>query len=274
MRERHALAQELGLAIAAGELSLVYQPFFDTATLTVAGYEALLRWTHPERGAVSPSTFIPIAEECGLIVPISLWVLRTACAEAATWTNPLVVAVNLSPAHFLKEDVADRIEAVLQETGLDAARLDLEITEGVLMADTERALETLTRLRKLGVTLTMDDFGTGYSSLSYLKKFPFDKLKIDRSFIRDLDEDANAQPIVQAIIAMSQSLRLQVTAEGVETARQLDYLREEGCRFVQGFLLGRPERQSQIRWNTRPAGWDPELLRPATEPAPLAATGD
>jgi EAL domain-containing protein (putative c-di-GMP-specific phosphodiesterase class I) len=274
LRERHALAQELGVAIAAGELSLVYQPFFDTQTLEVAGYEALLRWSNPERGDVSPATFIPIAEDCGLIVPISQWVLRTACAEAATWTNPLTIAVNLSPAQFVQEDVADRIHAVLNETGLDPARLELEITEGVLMGDTERALDTLTRLRELGVTLTMDDFGTGYSSLSYLKKFPFDKLKIDRSFIRDLDDDENAQPIVQTIIAMSQSLRLQVTAEGVETTRQLGYLREEGCRFVQGFLLGRPDHASQIRWNTRPGGWEPDLLLPAPEPAKLLAAGN
>jgi diguanylate cyclase len=272
LRERHAMAQDLGLAIRAGEFSLVYQPFFDTQTLEVAGYEALLRWTHPERGAVSPATFIPIAEECGLILPLSLWVLRTACAEAATWTRPLVIAVNLSPAQFVQEDVAGRVDAVLRETGLAPARLELEITEGVLMDDTERALDMLTRLRAMGVMLTMDDFGTGYSSLSCLKKFPFDKLKIDGSFIRDLDEEEDAQPIVQAIIAMSRSLHLEVTAEGVETARQLSYLREEGCRFVQGFLVGRPHHASQIRWNTRPVGWDPAGLAPP-EPMKLSAAG-
>ncbi|MBS0641852.1 MAG: EAL domain-containing protein, partial [Proteobacteria bacterium] len=270
VRERQALAHDLGVALAEHQFSLAYQPFFDAQTLTVVGYEALLRWSHPVLGAIPPARFIPIAEECGLIVPISHWVLRTACAEAATWTNPLSISINLSPAQFLQEDVAERVKSVLEETGLAPGRLELEITEGVTMADTQRALEMLRALRRLGVKLSMDDFGTGYSSLSYLRRFPFDKLKIDRSFIRDLDENEDAQPIVQAIIALSRSLRLEVTAEGVETERQLAYLRDSGCCYVQGYLLGLPEPAAQIHGTTRSAGSAPDRLPVSRAPGPPA----
>ena len=245
LRERRALEGDLRIALVEGQLSLAYQPFFHGATLEIAGYEALLRWNHPSRGLIAPADFIPIAEKCGLIVPIGQWVLRTACVEAASWDRPLVVAVNLSPIQF-GASIAPTVDAVLRETGLQPSLLELEITEGVLIGDTQNALQTLTALKALGVTLAMDDFGTGYSSLSYLKKFPFDKLKIDRSFVRDLDEGSDGNSIVQAIIALSRSLRLEVTAEGVETAYQLAVLRAAGCTFVQGFLLGRPVGAHQI----------------------------
>ncbi len=245
LQERRALEGDLRVALVEGQLLLAYQPFFHGATLEIAGYEALLRWDHPTRGLISPADFIPVAERCGLIVPIGQWVLRTACIEAISWDQPLVVAVNLSPAQF-GAGVALTVDAVLRETGLSPSRLELEITEGVLIGDTQNALRTLTALKALGVTLAMDDFGTGYSSLSYLKKFPFDKLKIDRSFVRDLDEGAAGDSIVQAIIALAHSLRLAVTAEGVETAHQLAVLQAAGCSFVQGFLLGRPISAKQI----------------------------
>jgi len=255
LRERRALEDDLHVALAERQFVLTYQPFFRTATLEVAGYEALVRWDHPTRGRISPSDFIPIAEECDLIIPIGQWVLETACAEAASWDRPLVIAVNLSPAQLGQARIVETVKTVLRETGLSPTRLELEITEGVLIGDTQHALATLTALKALGVTLAMDDFGTGYSSLSYLKKFPFDKLKIDRSFIRDLDDDADGEPIVQAIIALSRSLRLEVTAEGVETSRQLVLLQAEGCAFVQGFLLGRPMSALQIGHNNAGPSW-------------------
>ncbi|WP_428487507.1 bifunctional diguanylate cyclase/phosphodiesterase [Rhodopila sp.] len=246
LRDRRALERDLRVAVAKRQLYLAYQPFYDALTLRVAGYEALLRWNHPLRGNVSPAEFIPIAEESGLIVPIGQFVLETACAEAASWSRPLVIAVNLSPAQLAQGRIVATVDAVLHDSGLDPSLLELEITEGVLMDDTEQALTTLMALKERGVTLAMDDFGTGYSSLSYLKKFPFDKLKIDRSFVRDLDDNANGEPIVAAIIALSRSLRLEVTAEGVETPRQLALLRAERCAFIQGFLLGRPMLANQI----------------------------
>jgi diguanylate cyclase len=239
LRERRALEGDLRTALVEEQFFLMYQPFFHGDTLKIAGYEALLRWNHPTRGLISPADFIPVAERCGLIVPIGQWVLRSACVEAASWDRPLLLAVNLSPAQF-GTSIAPVVDAVLRETGLEPSLLELEITEGVLIGDTLNALQTLTALKALGVTLAMDDFGTGYSSLSYLKKFPFDKLKIDRSFVRDLDDGSDGKSIVQAIIALSSSLRLEVTAEGVETTHQLAVLRAAGCTFVQGFLLGRP----------------------------------
>ncbi len=255
LRERRTLEDDLRVALADGQFVLNYQPFFHTATLEIAGYEALVRWDHPSRGRISPAEFIPIAEECDLIVSIGRWVLQTACAEAAAWDRPLMIAVNLSPAQLRQETVVETVRSVLCETGLSPDRLELEITEGVLIGDTQRALTTLSALKALGVRLAMDDFGTGYSSLSYLKKFPFDKLKIDRSFIRDLNDDADGEPIVQAIIALSRSLRLAVTAEGVETFRQLVLLQAEGCAFVQGFLLGRPMSALQIGHNDVGPSW-------------------
>jgi diguanylate cyclase (GGDEF)-like protein/PAS domain S-box-containing protein len=246
LRTKRSLEHDLRTALNEGQLSLNYQPFVETATLQVVGYEALLRWDHPERGRIPPADFIPLAEETGLIVPIGRWVLATACAEAVSWDQPLIISVNLSPAQFLQPGIVSTVAGVLQQTGLPPSRLELEITEGTLMHDTQNALQILTSLKAIGVKIAMDDFGTGYSSLSYLRKFPFDKIKIDRSFMSDLEDDAEAETIVQAIIGLSRSLRLDVTAEGVETNRQLAMLRALGCDFVQGYLLGRPRSANQL----------------------------
>ena len=240
LRERRALELDLRDAVARDEMALHYQPLLDAETMEIVGYEALLRWTHPARGAVSPTEFIPVAEECGLIGAIGRWVLDHACAEAASWPAALRIAVNLSPVQFRQADLAGMVAAILHRHGLDPSRLELEITEGVLIDDGDRALAILRRLKTLGVRIALDDFGTGYSSLSYLRRFPFDKIKIDKSFVQGLGEDEDAEAIVRSIIAMGRSLRLEVTAEGVETEDQLSRLQAERCSQVQGFLLGRP----------------------------------
>jgi diguanylate cyclase (GGDEF)-like protein/PAS domain S-box-containing protein len=209
-------------------------------------FEALMRWSHPVRGVISPGEFIPVAEATGLIVPLGLWALRTACLAALSWPKPLVVAVNVSARQFIGDDFADTVEAVLEETGLEAARLELEFTESLMMCDTERALSSLRRLKALGVHLALDDFGTGFSSLSYLQRFPFDKVKIDRAFIRDMTQSESARAIVGVVLAMSRQLKLTVTAEGVETEEQLTLLRHQGCDMVQGFLLSRPIRMQAV----------------------------
>jgi diguanylate cyclase (GGDEF)-like protein len=245
-RTKRSREHDLLMALKEYQFSLDYQPFVDTATLEVIGYEALLRWDHPERGRIAPADFIPLAEESGLIVPIGSWVLTTACTEAASWDQPLIISVNLSPAQFVQPGIVDTVADVLRHTGLPPRRLELEITEGTLMDDAENALRIVTSLKALGVKVAMDDFGTGYSSLSYLRKFPFDKIKIDRSFISDVEDHTEAETIVQAIIAMSRSLGLDVTAEGVETQRQLAMLQALGCNFVQGYLLGRPRSAAQL----------------------------
>lgn len=239
MNERRLLEADLRLALSHNELSLVYQPLFDPNG-TVTSFEALMRWTHPSRGAVSPMDFIPLAEECGLIIQLGEWALRQACREAQTWSSSIRVAVNLSPIQILRGNLAQSIADILAETGLAPGRLELEITEGVLMDNTEHALATLVALRALGTRLVLDDFGTGYSSLSYLHRFPIDKLKVDRSFVQRIEGDESSRAIVNAIISMSRNLNLQVTAEGVETVPQLTMLREQGCHELQGFLLGRP----------------------------------
>jgi diguanylate cyclase (GGDEF)-like protein/PAS domain S-box-containing protein len=246
LRTKRSLENDLRVALKDNQFTLNYQPFVDTATLEIIGYEALLRWDHPERGRVGPVDFIPLAEECGLIMPIGIWVLSTACTEAMAWDPQLIISVNLSPAQFVQPGIVNTVAEVLRQTGLPPARLELEITEGTLMDDTHNALRILTSLKALGVRIAMDDFGTGYSSLSYLRKFPFDKIKIDRSFISDVEDNTEAETIVQAIIAMSHALRLDVTAEGVETKQQLSMLRALGCNYVQGYLLGRPRSASQL----------------------------
>jgi diguanylate cyclase (GGDEF)-like protein len=241
LQEERSLERDMNIAVQQGQFCLNYQPFVAVESQKLAGYEALLRWDHPTRGRIPPANFIPLAEQCGLIEPIGKWVLATACAEAASWDDPVIISVNLSPAQF-KGGIVSAVADVLQQTGLPAARLELEITEGTLMGDTQNALRILTALKAIGVKLAMDDFGTGYSSLSYLRKFPFDKIKIDRSFINDPE----AETIVQAIIALGRSLRLDVTAEGVETNRQLAMLRGLGCTFAQGYLMGRPHPSDQL----------------------------
>ena len=240
LRRRRQLESDLRLAIDAGELALHYQPLADLESGRILGFEALLRWTHPRLGPVSPVTFIPLAEESGLIIGLGEWVLSEACGEAARWNPPLKLAVNISPVQFMQDDLVGRIEAILEETGLAASRLDLEVTEGLLIKDAEPALVTLRRLKALGVQISMDDFGTGYSSLSYFRMFPFDKVKIDQSFVADMIENPQSRAIIRSVIGLGRGLGVPVVAEGVETAAQLEALRAEGCDQVQGYLISRP----------------------------------
>jgi predicted signal transduction protein with EAL and GGDEF domain len=244
IRDRRVLHQELSVAIKNGELSLFFQPQAITADTVdgsqVIGFEALARWLHPVRGFVSPADFIPLAEESGLIVEMGEWILREACREAASWPKPLQIAVNLSPAQFMHGDVVGLVHAILLETGLAPGRLELEITEGVLIEDFDRGLALLRRLKALGVRISMDDFGSGYSSLSYLQAFPFDKIKIDRAFVMNLGRNPQSAAIVRAVIDLGHGLEMSIVAEGVETLDQLVFLADEGCDAVQGYLLGKP----------------------------------
>ena len=242
-RERRSLEQDLRQALAREELTVDYQPLVDCKTLEATGFEALVRWRHWTRGFISPAEFIPLAEETSLILPLGRFVLAAACNEAASWPQPYRVAVNLSPAQFHMLGLAEEIAEIVARSGLAPERLELEVTEGVLIGDTDRALKVLSKLKAQGIRIALDDFGTGYSSLSYLRRFPFDKIKIDRSFVQNLGADNEAGAIVRAILALGRSLRLDVTAEGVENAAQLETLRAEGCDLVQGFLLGRPSRK-------------------------------
>src|SRR6476661_3555060 len=239
LRERRAIQHELSSAIDRNELRLHYQPLAKIDG-EVIGFEALLRWHNPLRGMVSPATFTPVAEESGLIMQIGEWVLREACREAARWVHPLQIAVNLSPIQFRHGDLAGLVHTVLLESGLTPTRLELEITEGALVEDFGRSLSILRRLKTLGVRIAMDDFGTGYSSLSYLQSFPFDKIKIDQSFISNLKSNSQSAAIVRAVIGLAHGLNLPVLAEGVEAKTQLDFLAAESCDEVQGYLLGRP----------------------------------
>ena len=259
-QERRHLERDLRQALAADQLELHYQPLVDCEKLTVLGCEALLRWRHPERGPITPADFIPLAEECGLIMQLGAWVLRTACIEAATWPADKIVAVNLSPIQFRQSDLAQQILAILAETGLAPQRLELEITEGVLIEDTERTLAILRDLKAAGIRISLDDFGTGFSSLSYLQRFPFDKIKVDRSFIWAMGENADSMSIVRAVIALGRSLRITVTAEGVETAAQLAWLQNEDCDQAQGYLLGKPMPRADLA-----ALWSMPDLRTRTE---------
>jgi EAL domain-containing protein (putative c-di-GMP-specific phosphodiesterase class I) len=212
----------------------------------VAGFEALLRWRHPERGMIAPAEFIPLAEEIGLIVPLGEWVLRQACTEAMRWPGDLKVAVNLSPAQFRNRGVVKAVMTALAYSRLPASRLELEITESVLLGETEANLATLHQLRGIGVRISMDDFGTGYSSLSYLRSFPFDKIKIDRSFVKELSQRPDCVAIIRAVAGLGLSLGIATTAEGVETPEQLDRVRAEGCTEVQGYLFSPPRPASEI----------------------------
>ncbi len=240
LQERRRLERDLQQALLGNQLAVHFQPLGDCSTQAIVGFEALVRWNHPERGQVAPSDFIPMAEETGLIVPLGEWVLREACREAVRWPDSIRVAVNLSPVQFRHADLAERVIAILKDTGLPPERLELEVTEGVLIDDSARALSTLKALKQAGIRISLDDFGTGYSSLSYLQSFPFDKIKIDRSFIGNMPTNEDSRSIVRAIIALARSLRITVTAEGVETEEQLRLLRSEDCNQVQGYLLGRP----------------------------------
>jgi len=239
LRDHRTLQHDLSLAVDRGELCLHYQPLAKVSG-ELLGFEALLRWQHPIRGMVPPTTFIPLAEKSGLIISIGEWVLRKACHEAASWPKPLRIAVNLSPMQFCHRDFPTLVHSVLLETGLSSNRLELEVTESVLIDDFFRGVSMLRRLKALGVRIVMDDFGTGYSSLSYLHSFPFDKIKIDRVFISDLEHNSQSATIVRAVIGLARGLELPVAAEGVETEGQLAILAHEGCDEIQGFLLGRP----------------------------------
>ena len=240
MQARRAIELDLRRALALKEFELVYQPQVDLATHEVVGFEALLRWNNAKRGMISPADFIPIAEETGLIVSIGEWVLRTACAEAASWDQPASIAVNLSAIQFQDQSLVRTVTSALAHSGLDPQRLELEITESALMSDTDAVVTTLRSLRSLSVRISMDDFGTGYSSLSYLQKFPFDKIKIDQSFVRGMADNIEAGAIVRAVARLGSSLGMKTTAEGVETEEQLAAVRAEGCSHVQGYFTGRP----------------------------------
>ncbi|MEX0853687.1 MAG: EAL domain-containing protein [Bauldia sp.] len=240
MQARRRLEIDLRSAVATQAFGLHYQPQVKLATNEITGFEALLRWQHPERGNVPPSEFIPLAEETGLIVPIGEWVLKRACTDARQWPPHIRVAVNLSAVQFRNGRLMKAVVGALDASGLPASRLEVEVTETVLLADTEATLATLHQMRGLGVRISMDDFGTGYSSLSYLQSFPFDKIKIDRRFIENVTSQNNSLAIVRAVTGLSASLGIDTTAEGVETKEQLDRLKSEGCTEVQGFLLGRP----------------------------------
>lgn len=248
LSKRHSMEQDLRMAASRGELHLLYQPLACLETGGIVGFESLLRWTHPVHGPVSPAEFVPLAEETGVITTIGEWVLREACQEAARWKQPLKIAVNLSPAQFGTDHIVDIVKKVLDETGLDPGRLDLEITEGLLIKNPERALPTLNQLRTLGVRIVMDDFGTGYSSLSYFRTFPFDKIKIDQTFVRDLTESREALAIVKAIIGLGKGLGLSIIAEGVETVEQMELLLAEGCHKIQGYLVSPPQPIAHFDW--------------------------
>ena len=256
LQARRSLELDLRAAFEAEAFDLHYQPIYDLAQERICGFEALLRWTHPVRGRVSPAEFVPLAEEIGLIVPLGEWVLRRACREAAGWPEGLKVAVNVSAAQFTSTALIATVKAALAESGLPACRLELEITESVLLVNGGATVAILHGLRDLGVRIAMDDFGTGYSSLSYLRSFPFDKMKVDQSFTRDLTVEQGSGFIVRAVVSLASSLGMTTTAEGVETPEQLAWLREEGCDEVQGYLFSPPVPASALpalldTWNGR-----------------------
>ncbi|CAO4184373.1 putative bifunctional diguanylate cyclase/phosphodiesterase [Methylorubrum populi] len=264
VRERLHLERELREALQAGRFELHYQPLVDLSDNRITGMEALVRWRHPERGLVSPALFVPLAEETGLIVPLGEWVLRQACRDAAGWPDGISVAVNVSPIQLRHRGFVQSVLAALATSGLVATRLELEITESVLLDDTETNLETLHTLRKLGVRISMDDFGTGYSSISYLRRFPFDKIKIDRSFVRDCAAQSEAGAIIRAIVSLGASLGITTLVEGVETEPQLATVRAEGAQEVQGYLFSPPRPAAEIaallEAGMRPAEGDDRTL--------------
>jgi EAL domain-containing protein (putative c-di-GMP-specific phosphodiesterase class I) len=240
VRERKTLAIELRDAVDADQLEIHYQVQTSIATGGIRGYEALVRWKHPSRGYVPPGEFIPIAEENGLILKVGEWVLREACTKAASWEPPYKVAVNISPIQFSHVDLPKLILEILAETGLSPNQLELELTESTIFLDKERSLHMLRSIKELNVGIALDDFGTGYSSLDTLRAFPFDKIKLDRSFMSDVESNDQAKAVVRAVLALGKSLDIPVLAEGIETEGQLSLLTGEGCDEVQGYLFGRP----------------------------------
>ncbi len=246
MQARRALERDMRAALTDGHFELHYQPVLNLEYDEIVGVEALIRWHHPERGMISPGEFIPLAEETGFIVLLGEWVIRQACSAAAGWANCVKVAVNLSAAQFSSPGLVQIVTSALASSGLAASRLELEITESILLQESTATLATLHRLHDLGVRIAMDDFGTGYSSLSYLRSFPFDKIKIDRSFVKDITESTGSLTIVRAVAAMAKGLGIQCTAEGVETREQLNSIRSEGCTEMQGYLLSKPVPENQL----------------------------
>ncbi len=270
MQERRQLELDLRRALSQNEFELYYQPLVNLQENRVSAFEALLRWHHPRRGLVPPTDFIPVAEEIGLIVSIGKWVLQKACAEAARWPAGIKVCVNLSPAQFKSPGLVLTVASALADSGLDPSALELEITESVLLQNSEATMSTLHQIRELGVSIAMDDFGTGYSSLSYLRSFPFDKIKIDQSFIQD-DQSHQANAIVRAVSGLGVSLGMATTAEGVETAEQLESLRREGCTEVQGYFFSPPRPAAEVtalisRINQMEEPAHDDQMRPRTSP--------
>jgi diguanylate cyclase (GGDEF)-like protein len=237
VKARRLLEVDLRAAIAEKKFEMFYQPVLSVSSNEVIAFEALIRWRHPERGMVSPGEFIPVAEETGLIIPLGEWILRQVCADALSWPQNIRVAINLSPVQFRSPDLVQTVFSALATTHLDPGRLELEITETALLQDNEAVLEKLHQLKSYGLQISMDDFGTGYSSLSYLRSFPFDKIKIDQTFVRGLGKREDSLAIIRAVISLGKNLGMTVTAEGVETDDQLGVLRQERCDEVQGFLF-------------------------------------
>ena len=247
-RERQLMESDLRVALEKDQLKLMFQPCVDSSSEAVTGFEALIRWFHPEHGPVSPVMFIPLAEEIGLINEIGEWVLRTACAEAAKWPEHISIAVNLSPVQFKSPSLPATVRAALAETGLAAHRLELEITEGVFLSNDEHVHEMIGALKKIGLKLALDDFGTGYSSLSYLQRVPFDKIKIDQSFVRGAsDPESRNAALIRAMVGLASDLKMQTTAEGVETPDELQLVRNLGCSLVQGYIFGKPMPEEEAR---------------------------
>jgi EAL domain-containing protein (putative c-di-GMP-specific phosphodiesterase class I) len=267
--ERLEIENQLHCASERGELQLYYQPQFQLPSRQLGGMEALLRWNHPKWGLVLPGRFIPVAEESGLIIPISLWVLQEACRQHQVWRRagypPVKIAVNISATQFMRSNLAEKVAQVLAAHEMEPCYLELELTEGVLMRDAQDTARQIAELRALGVRISIDDFGTGYSSLSYLQRLPIDDLKIDRCFLQDIDRNASMQPLVQAIVGLAHGLNLTATAEGVETEDELAVLQALGCDQVQGFLLGRPA--PAYHWENY---WRAGAPAPAFEPRKIA----
>ena len=245
-RARHAMHIDLRQAICANQFELHYQPIIEARTRQTCGVEALVRWRHPVRGLVPPDQFIPLAEETGLIVPLGEWVLRKACFDAAGWPEHLKVAVNLSSVQFRKSDLSSVVNNALSDSGLSPARLELEVTESVLLQNDEENIGILHQFRAQGISIALDDFGTGYSSLSYLQSFPFEKIKIDRSFVANLTTRSDCAAIVSAVTGLARSLDMETTAEGVETEEQVMLLRAAGCGQMQGYLFSKPVPKSEL----------------------------
>jgi diguanylate cyclase (GGDEF)-like protein len=247
LQERRLLEIELQIALACDQFEVFFQPIVDVTSKGIVAYEALLRWNHPSRGMISPATIIPLAEETGLIVPIGEWVWRQACLEAATWPDHIHVAVNLSPVQFNRGALVETVAQALTASGLSGSRLALEITEGVLLKNGESTYAILRQLRALGVRIAMDDFGAGYSSLGYLRSFPFNQIKIDRSFVQDLGKTSQAAAIIRAIVGLGAALEMTVIAEGVETSEQFSIIQSEGCAEAQGYFFAMPKSAKDIR---------------------------